>query len=172
VRDTLLLQLWLEEMPELKADGVQHFQEVIGQLWWAVEIGCVDILLETSLLSSYLAMPQVGHLKQAFHIFGYLKSHPKRKIGFDPSHPTTNKNRFQKCDREVLYRDASEAIPENKLRNLEEIACRHIVLSMKIMSLTRKRVGHKPISFCFVTRRRLCIQCWRRHQPSDRSSQQ
>jgi hypothetical protein len=29
---------WLEEMPELKADGVQRFQELIGQLWWAVEI--------------------------------------------------------------------------------------------------------------------------------------
>jgi hypothetical protein len=24
---------WLEETPELKADGVQRFQELIGQLW-------------------------------------------------------------------------------------------------------------------------------------------
>ena len=53
---------WLEEMPELKAGGVQCFQELIGQLWWAVEIGRVDILLETLLLSSYLAMPRAGHL--------------------------------------------------------------------------------------------------------------
>jgi hypothetical protein len=43
---------WLEESPELKADGVQRHQELIGQLRWAVEIGRVDILLETSLLSS------------------------------------------------------------------------------------------------------------------------
>jgi hypothetical protein len=57
---------WLEETPELKADGVQHFQELIRQLWWAVEIGPVDILLETSLLSSYLAMPQVGILNRRF----------------------------------------------------------------------------------------------------------
>jgi hypothetical protein len=76
---------WLEETPELKAGGVQRFQELIGQLRWAVEIGRVDILLET-LLSSYLGMPQVGHLEQAFHIFGYLKTHPKRKIRSDPSH--------------------------------------------------------------------------------------
>jgi hypothetical protein len=89
---------WLEETPELKADGVQRFQELIGQLQWAVEIGRADVLLETSLLSSYLAMPQAGHLEQAFHIFGYLKTHPKRKIGFDPSHPAINKNRFQRCD--------------------------------------------------------------------------
>jgi hypothetical protein len=78
---------WLETSAELKADGVQRYQELIGQLRWAVEIGRVDVLLDTSLLSSYLAMPRVGHLEQALHIFGYLKSHPKRKLGFDPSHP-------------------------------------------------------------------------------------
>jgi hypothetical protein len=43
---------WLKETPELKADGAQRFQELIDQLRWAVEIGRVDILLETSLLSS------------------------------------------------------------------------------------------------------------------------
>ena len=104
---------WLEESPELKADGVQRFQELIGQLRWAVEIGRVDILLETSLLSSYLAMPRVGHLEQALHIFGYLKTHPKRKLAFDPAHPNIDENRFQKCDWTEFYRDASEAIPGN-----------------------------------------------------------
>ena len=104
---------WLEESPELKADGVQRFQELIGQLRWAVEIGRVDILLETSLLSSYLAMPRAGHLEQALHIFGYLKTHPKRKIAFDPAHPDIDENRFQKCDWTEFYRDASEAIPGN-----------------------------------------------------------
>jgi hypothetical protein len=89
---------WLEETPELKANGVQCFQELISQLWWAVEFNRVDILLKTSLLSSYLAMPQAGHLKQEFHIFEYFKSHPKRKTGFDPSHPGINENRFQNCD--------------------------------------------------------------------------
>ncbi len=104
---------WSEESPELKAHGVQRFQELIGQLRWAVEIGRVDILLETSLLSSYLAMPRVGHLEQAIHIFGYLKTHPKRKLAFDPAHPAINENRFQKCDWTEFYRDASEAIPGN-----------------------------------------------------------
>jgi hypothetical protein len=69
--------------------------------------------LETSLLSSYLAMPRVGHLEQAIHIFGYLKTHPKRKLAFDPAHPAINENRFQKCDWTEFYRDASEAIPGN-----------------------------------------------------------
>ena len=30
------------------------------------------------------------HLDQAFHIFGYLKAHPKRKLVFDPAHPAIN----------------------------------------------------------------------------------
>jgi hypothetical protein len=100
---------WLEESPELKTNYVQRFQELIGQLRWAVDIRRVDILLETSLLSSYLAMPRVGHLEQAFHIFGYLKTHPMRKLAFDPSHPDTNEKRFQECDWSEFYRDATEA---------------------------------------------------------------
>jgi hypothetical protein len=92
---------------------VQRFQELIGQLRWAVEIGRVDILLEVSLLSSYLAMPRVGHLEQALHIFGYLKLHPKRKLAFDPAHPAINENRFQQCDWTEFYREAEEAIPGN-----------------------------------------------------------
>ena len=60
---------------------------MIGVLRWAVELGRLDILLETSLLSAYLASPGEGHLEAVYHIFGYLKWHPKRKIAFDPEHP-------------------------------------------------------------------------------------
>ena len=72
---------------EFKADGIQYFQELIGVLQWACEIGRVDIFLETSSLSTHLASPGIGHLEQVFHIFGYLKDSSKRKLGFDPGHP-------------------------------------------------------------------------------------
>jgi hypothetical protein len=142
-------------MLELKADGVQRFQERVGQLWWAVEIGCVNLLLETSFLLSYLTMPQFRHLEQAFHIFRYLKSHPTRKIGFDPSHPTINENRFQGViGKSFTVMPVKRSQRTN--RNPEAIAWRHIVLLMQIMPGTRKQDGHKPVSFCFVTRRQLC----------------
>jgi hypothetical protein len=70
---------WLEETPELKADGIQRFQELIGQLRWAVEIGRVDILLETSLLSSYLAMPRAGHLERVNVAVSGAKSRSARQ---------------------------------------------------------------------------------------------
>jgi hypothetical protein len=165
---------WLEETPKLKADSVQRFQELIGQLWWAVEIGRVDILLEKTLLSSYLPMPQVGHLEQAFHIFEYLKTHSKRKIGFDPSHPEINENRSQKCDWEEFYKEAEEAIPENKPEPQGKSMSTHCFVDANHAG-TRRQDNHKPVSFCFVIRRQLCGSAKDRiplkHQPLDRSPQ-
>ena len=42
---------------ELTADGVQRYQELIGVLGWAAELGHVDILLEMAMLSIYMALP-------------------------------------------------------------------------------------------------------------------
>jgi hypothetical protein len=67
----------LDITEELNEDDTTYFQELIGVLRWATEIGRVDILLEVSLLSQYLANPREGHLKQALHIFAFLKKHPK-----------------------------------------------------------------------------------------------
>ena len=50
------------------------FQHLIGMLRWLVELGRVDILIETSMLSSFLAAPRKGHVSQALHIFQYLRS--------------------------------------------------------------------------------------------------
>ena len=96
---------------ELGREGHQYYQELIGILCWAVEIGRLDILLDVSLLSSFLASPREGHLEQVIHIFGYLKAHPKRKIAFDPDHPIVNERRFMKHDWEDFYHGATEAIP-------------------------------------------------------------
>ena len=63
--------------PELGIEGHRYYQELIGVLRWAVELGRLDILLEVSMLSSHLALPREGHLEQVMHIFGYLKQHPK-----------------------------------------------------------------------------------------------
>ncbi|KAI2502896.1 Reverse transcriptase (RNA-dependent DNA polymerase) [Fragilaria crotonensis] len=49
---------------DLNEDDVTYFQELIGVLRWATEIGRVDILLEVSLLSQYQASPREGHMDQ------------------------------------------------------------------------------------------------------------
>ena len=85
---------------------MQWCQELIGHLRWSVDIGRLYVLLEMSLLLSYLSMTRVRHLEQAFHIFVYFKAHPKKKFGFDPAHLAINENRFQQFDWTEFYRDA------------------------------------------------------------------
>ena len=63
-----------------------------GVLRWSVELGWVDILLETALMSTYLALSLRGHLEQVFHMSGYLKANPKRNIFFGPQQPSINEH--------------------------------------------------------------------------------
>jgi hypothetical protein len=57
---TPMVQSYLPELdgsPELPPDDHQFYQELIGMLRWATEIGRVDVLHETSLMSQYQASP-------------------------------------------------------------------------------------------------------------------
>ena len=49
-----------------------------------------------SIVSTYLSAPREGHLDQVFHIFGYLKKVPKRRVTFDLGYPTIYGSRFKK----------------------------------------------------------------------------
>ena len=45
----------------------------MGMLRWMYELGQINNLSESSLLSQYMALPREGHLQQALDIFKYLK---------------------------------------------------------------------------------------------------
>ena len=84
----------LDASEELDEEGIQYFQELIGILRWATEIGRVDILHEVSLLSQYQAAPREGHLVQAPHIFAFLERKPKLTLYFDPATPEIDDTTF------------------------------------------------------------------------------
>ena len=63
---------------------INFYQNMIGILRWACELGRLDVLLETSLLSQYMVSPRIGHLQQAINIFAYLKTHDRSWMVFDP----------------------------------------------------------------------------------------
>ena len=98
---------------ELTSEGTQRYQELIGVLPWAAELGRVDILLETAKLSTYMALPRKGHIEQVYHVFGYLKAHSKRRLFFDPRHPDIDECAFSNYKWYDFYRDASEQIPND-----------------------------------------------------------
>ena len=103
----------LDITEELSEQDVTFYQELIGVLRWATEIGRVDILLEVSLLSQYQANPREGHLEQLLHIFGYLRKHPKLTLYLSPELPNMDYGDFRtkREDFAEIYRDAEEPMP-------------------------------------------------------------
>ena len=115
----------LDTSPELKAEGLQRYQELIGILRWAVELGRVNILLETSLISTHLALPRQGHLEQLHHIFGYLKKNPKCKLFFNPQHPNIDERAFKEHDWYEFYCDAKERLPSDSPKPRSNMVLTH-----------------------------------------------
>ena len=97
------------------------FQNFIGMLRWSCELGRVDILHETSLLSQYLVKPRIGHLTQSISIFGYLEKFKDRWLVMDPQSYQINwtpmddepspESRAEEMKK--LYVDAEEHLPHN-----------------------------------------------------------
>ena len=106
----------LDVSDELDPVMVAYYQSLIGILWWIVELGCTDICLETSMMSSHLALPREGHLEQLFHMFGYLKAHHNAEMVFDLSDPELDESQFEHHDwmsSEFGHVYGKEALPPN-----------------------------------------------------------
>lgn len=106
----------LDSTPELNSEAITFYQEIIGMLRWAIEIGRVDINLEVSLLSGYQASPRIGHLEQLLHIVAFLKKKPKLTLYFDPVEPIIDETMFNGESKEAFlehYRDAKEEMPSH-----------------------------------------------------------
>ena len=86
---------------------------MIGQLQWACKIGRIEILLEVSKLSQYLALPREGHLEQVIHIMGYLNEHKKLRLLFDTGVPKIRGSWFKEHDWFNFYHDLKEELPPN-----------------------------------------------------------
>jgi hypothetical protein len=59
----------LDESPELDPTRANLYQSQIGILRWCVELGCIDIINEVSMVYTYLCLPREGHLEAVFHVF-------------------------------------------------------------------------------------------------------
>ena len=109
----------LDDTPELHKDDITFYQEIIGMLRWAIEIGRVDIHTEVSLMSSFQATLREGHLIQLLRIVAFLKRKPKLTLYFDPSQARIDEDMFNGSCREQFeehYRDAVEELPDRMPR--------------------------------------------------------
>ena len=104
----------LDTSPELGPDLTARFQQLIGILRWAVELGRVDVYLEVSIMSQYLANPREGHLEAVYHIFAFLKRHQKLKIVFDPKDVRIDESCFAQVpvgEWREFYGEVAEELP-------------------------------------------------------------
>ena len=105
----------IDTSSELGSVESAYYQSLIGILRWMVELGRVDICCEVSMMSSCMALPRQGHLRQLFHIFGYLKSHHNAEMVFDPSEPEIDMQQFERQEwASTAYGlDLQEELPPN-----------------------------------------------------------
>ena len=54
--------------PLLLTDEASHYHTISGVMRWMVKLGRVDIAVEVSHISSFLAMPCKGHMVSSLHI--------------------------------------------------------------------------------------------------------
>jgi hypothetical protein len=108
--------------PELDASDycddemAQYFQQQIGVLRWAVELGRINICAEVSMLATYTTAPRIGHFDAMLHIFAFLHHHPRCRLVFDDRYMQIDEPAEQ--DWREFYPDATEAIPPDAPRPL------------------------------------------------------
>lgn len=117
----------LDVTRELDTSEISEYLQFIGMLHWAVELGRIDIALETALMSQYLASPCEGHMEAVYCIFAYLTVVTSGKIVFDPAMPMLDETCIQhNVDWKPFYRDVTKELPldmPTPLGMLMNIAC-------------------------------------------------
>ncbi len=103
----------LDASPELDEKKASYYASLMGVLRWCLELGRIDIMVETGLLARFQACPREGHLDQLFHLFAYLKKYNRLALVFDWTEPELDESRFQEVDWKEFYPEAAEAIPLN-----------------------------------------------------------
>jgi hypothetical protein len=106
----------IDVMPDLGEDDALYYHTLIGVLQWIVELGCVDIDVEVSMMSSHLALPWERHLQELYHIFAYLKANLNAEMVFDLKPILPDKTLFERQDWSYLeygYESLKEELPSN-----------------------------------------------------------
>lgn len=126
----------LDSSEYLNDELMTVYQNLIGMLRWLCELGRVDIIHETTLLSQYMVQPRLGHMTQALNIFKYLKINDvKGWMIFDPYDFDIDWRSFRDDESPPLeratamrnlYPDVIDEIPPNQpepLGNPVNISC-------------------------------------------------
>ena len=111
---------------ELNPQLLNRYQQLIGTLRWAIELGRIDIYTEVSCLSQHLCNPREGHLLAVYKIFRYLQVNMSKNPGrlvYDGSPVYTDERLFSQSvtdpdEWKDFYPEACESMPGKKIEPL------------------------------------------------------
>jgi hypothetical protein len=136
---------------ELGPELSSHYSQLIGIAQWAIELACINIHHEVSLLSQYQANPRVGHLEALYHVFAYMKSHLDiGRVAFDPKTPMVDESAFNNgADWKEFYGEVQEELPPKmpKLRGQRVTVSALLMLTMPETKL--QDICTQVLSFMF-----------------------
>ena len=85
----------LDISEKLNPEEANYYKSLIGIVRWMIELGRIDMVTEVLLLSSFLAIPRLGHLEAVFFIFAYLDNKHNARMIFDPTYPEIEMSDFK-----------------------------------------------------------------------------
>ena len=88
---------------DLAHEEAYYYYSLIGVLRWILELGCADICVEVSMMSSHLALPRRVHLDEVLHILVYLKGHTNSEIVYNPNRIEFERSEFPRNLLELFY---------------------------------------------------------------------
>ncbi len=102
----------LDTSEELPAEGIQHYQSLIGSFQWAVSLGRYDIQCATMTLGKFRSAPRQGHLDRLQRVCGYLRKYPDAAIRFRTGIPDYSHLEHVTFDWAYsVYGDSNEELP-------------------------------------------------------------
>jgi hypothetical protein len=74
-----------------------------------VELGRIDIIIDVSILSTYLCLPCEFHIDAVLHVFAYLAHHQHMRVVIDPTYLVVDMCAFVKTDWKSMYRELKKS---------------------------------------------------------------
>ena len=126
----------LDTTDECDAEYTSRYQQLIGILRWAVDLGRIRIKLEVALMSQYQINTREGHLKALYLIFHFLWNNPKKRQVIEPSTTMIYESVFHSnSDWVEFYGDVAEEDLPQMPELLGEPVSTSIFLTMTMLQM-------------------------------------
>ena len=84
----------LEQRDDMIPEIASRYLQLVGILRWAVDLGHIGIFTEVAVMSKYLELLPLEHLRCLYHMFEYLMKNEVSMVFFGPFQPKSDESTF------------------------------------------------------------------------------